>query len=200
MPSPETEHASVAVDKGEYQLGGQQMSYRYMTNAVGWLLHDTLVHPLTGIVGFAGRLTWSMRLMALSHHLHNVTAPNNDTLADYAEALYRAGCNEGGGQLTEEQWRRREERRRWDNENLSPECLATRFVDFEDLRHDAGRHGLCSKAAVCKCRCHETSRFGTPRKIAGIEARLTAIEQQLAQILERLGSPAQAETRDEHHD
>jgi hypothetical protein len=85
---------STLVDTREYELGGDRLSYRYMTNAVGWLLHDTIVHPLTGIVGFAGRLCWSMRLMALSHHMHNVTAPNNDMLADYVEALQRAGKNE----------------------------------------------------------------------------------------------------------
>jgi hypothetical protein len=92
---------STLVDTREYELGGERISYRYMTNAVGWLLHDTIVHPLTGIVGFVGRLCWSMRLMALSHHMHNVTAPNNDMLADYVEALQRAGKNEMGAMRTD---------------------------------------------------------------------------------------------------
>jgi hypothetical protein len=93
---------STLVDSREYELGGERISYRYMTNAVGWLLHDTIVHPLTGIIGFVGRLCWSMRLMALSHHMHNVTAPNNDVLADYVEALQRASRNETSNNPTGE--------------------------------------------------------------------------------------------------
>jgi hypothetical protein len=70
---------------------------RYAANSLWWFLHDLLIHPLTGAIGLLGRLCGSYRLMALSHHIHNVTAPSNDALADYAEAAYRAGCNETPG-------------------------------------------------------------------------------------------------------
>ena len=66
-------------------------------NALCWWLHDFFMHPLTGTIGLVGRLCGSLRLLSVSHHLHNATAPSNDVLADYAEAAYRAGCNETRG-------------------------------------------------------------------------------------------------------
>lgn len=70
------------------------MSGRYSQNAFLWWLHDAISHPITGTFGLLGRLLRSPRLMALGHHIHNATAPNNDAWADYAEAAFRAGCNE----------------------------------------------------------------------------------------------------------
>lgn len=70
---------------------------RYLTTireACCWWVHDALIHPITGTFGLIGRIVGSYRVMALAHHVHNATAPSNDSLADYLEASYRAGCNE----------------------------------------------------------------------------------------------------------
>jgi hypothetical protein len=79
-------------------------STRYQTatwiEAIGWLLHDVCVHPVTGIAGFIGKLltlmpsTAGLRVMTLGHHFHNATAPSNDVLADYAHATALACHNE----------------------------------------------------------------------------------------------------------
>lgn len=69
---------------------------RYASNSVAWWLHDTVVHPLTGALGLFGRAIRSPRIMGLSHHIHNATAPSNDAWGDWAEAAHRAACNEGG--------------------------------------------------------------------------------------------------------
>lgn len=73
-----------------YAVGGKR-------NAVAWWLHDCFIHPLTGTMGLTGRLMGSLRLLTLAHHIHNVSAPSDDVLADYAEAAYRATCNETRG-------------------------------------------------------------------------------------------------------
>lgn len=70
---------------------------RYATNGLAWFAHDALVHPAIGCLGLLGRLLRSPRLMALSHHIHNASAPSNDAWGDWADAAYRASCNEGSG-------------------------------------------------------------------------------------------------------
>lgn len=73
-----------------------------ITEAVGWLLHDTVVHVVTGLIGFTGRLTGlvprtgsaGLRLITLAHHIHNATAPSNDVLSDHAHATALACHNE----------------------------------------------------------------------------------------------------------
>lgn len=80
-------------------------STRYQTatwiEAIGWLLHDAFVHPITGIAGFVGKIVTLMprsrmglRVITLAHHIHNSTAPSNDVLADYAHATAMACHNE----------------------------------------------------------------------------------------------------------
>ena len=87
---------------------------RYVENAFWWFLHDVIVHPFTGALGCTGRLFRSYRLMALAHHIHNFSAPSNDVMADYAEACFRAGCNETSANPTgrstpdEQDWNRRQ--------------------------------------------------------------------------------------------
>ena len=61
---------------------------RYTSNSVAWWLHDTVVHPFTGAMGLMGRMLRSPRIMALSHHLHNATAPSNDAWGDWADAKF----------------------------------------------------------------------------------------------------------------
>ena len=86
---------------------------RYASNSFAWWIHDSIIHPFTGTLGLLGKLLKAPRLMALSHHLHNATAPSNDSWADYAEAAYRAGCNETAnnpmGSMTpdEQEWVRK---------------------------------------------------------------------------------------------
>lgn len=70
------------------------MKLRYEQQALGWWFHDVVVHPISGTIGLVGNLTRSFRLMALAHHLHNGSAPSNDSIADYIEAAGRACSNE----------------------------------------------------------------------------------------------------------
>ena len=71
-----------------------QDAMRYEENAFAWWLHDCVAHPITGCIGLVGRFLRSPRLTAISHHLHNATAPSNDAWGDWADAAYRAACNE----------------------------------------------------------------------------------------------------------
>jgi hypothetical protein len=65
---------------------------------VGWLAHDVVVHPITGMMLFAAKTLdlgeVSLRLAAVAHRIHNASSPANDAMADYAEAAVRAGQNE----------------------------------------------------------------------------------------------------------
>lgn len=73
-----------------------------IAEAFGWLLHDTVVHVATGMIGFAGKLvslvpgtgSTGLRLITVAHHIHNATAPSNDVLSDHAHAMALACHNE----------------------------------------------------------------------------------------------------------
>ena len=56
---------------------------RYEANVVSWLIHDVIVHPVTGILGAVGRLVKSPRLVGLSHQIHNTSAPSTDVWEEW---------------------------------------------------------------------------------------------------------------------
>ncbi len=73
---------------------------RIILDDLGWLAHDCLVHPITGAIGFIGRIVKSPRIVALSMHAHNASAPSNDVWADLSEAAARSTHNETYGRTT----------------------------------------------------------------------------------------------------
>jgi hypothetical protein len=135
-------------------------------SALGWLLHDALIHPITGMAGFTGRITGSLRLITAAHHVHNATAPSNDVLADYAAAMARACKNEGGenggaDQLENFEW-------------FCPEC---------DQEHHSKSQGTTlafghSRSGCFDCRC--------PLDRRGVIAAAKAIDPE-SRAVSRLG-------------
>lgn len=164
---------------------------RYANNALWWFLHDVVVHPLTGILGCTGRLFRSYRLMALAHHIHNATAPSNDVMADYAEACYRAGCNEtkanpmGSSTPDEQYWNRTQAVKAAG----LPEGTHLDDQQVEDIQK---KHGLVN--------WNTQSSGGKPPTIVTIgnqSTKIAEMERHLKTIVEVLESVLDARTKHE---
>lgn len=111
---------------------------RYTKNAFGWWLHDFFVHPVVGTIGLFGRLCGSLRIITVSHHIHNSTAPSNDSVADYIESMTRACHNEtigSNGSVKQESPMEAHLRRvEYSNGLHSPETEMKYFTAGEELR------------------------------------------------------------------
>jgi len=99
---------------------------------------------------FAGKLTGSLRLAALAHHIHNASAPNNEVLLDYVEAAIRSGHNETSRTREEED------------------------SDTEDSHTEDGRRNI--RLAEIAEAIAALSPVNHEKRFTAMEQRLTALE------------------------
>lgn len=179
--------------RGKREEGEHVRYASSLLEAFCWLVHDTLVHCVTGIVGFAGRITSiipgtgtvGLRLITIAHHLHNATAPSNDVLSDHAHAVALACHNESPGNptgtQTPDEWYHN---RRRAIEVLESKGLSTEFRDADMLgileEHDVaiweGQASSEHKAPPPK---------GATRSEQVLKRRAKELERSIAERLER---------------